>query len=136
MFHDQRVHIYRREEMGNPCSFSIRQWPNGVYLLLFWSIGDIGQTRPREALAHAPDCPKSSSDALVRCLQTLPSTRTFYLLLEHVVGASRTVARAGSYGSPLLTTRWGGMPPQIYQIPVVLQRDYTFTPLDRNRTPT
>ena len=41
----------------------------GVYPLLFWSNGDIGQTRPREAPARAADCPKFCSDALARCPQ-------------------------------------------------------------------
>ena len=46
-------------------------WGNcqrGVYPLIFWSNVGIGQTRPREAPARAPDCPKFSSDALARCL--------------------------------------------------------------------
>ena len=70
-----------------PCLWSMftrrqkkEQWSNGGVYLLFWSIGDIGQTRPREALARAPECPKSSSDALERCPQALPSTRTFSFL--------------------------------------------------------
>ena len=67
----------------------------GVYPLLFWSIGDIGQTRPWEAPARAPDCPKFSSDALARCPQTLPSTHTFSFF-EHAVGANGTAAHEGS----------------------------------------
>ena len=30
----------------------------GVHPLLFWAIRNIGQTRPREALACVPECPK------------------------------------------------------------------------------
>ena len=68
----------------------------GVYPLLFWSIGDIDQTRPREEPARAPDCPKFSSDALARCPQTLPSTHTFFVFFEDVVGANGTEAHEGS----------------------------------------
>ena len=68
----------------------------GVHPLLFWSNGGVGQTRPREAPARAPDCTKFSSDALARCPQTLPSTHTFSLFFEHVVGANGTAAREGS----------------------------------------
>ena len=52
------------------------QWSTGG-IPPFWSIGDIGQTRPREAPARAPDCPKFNSDALARYPQALPSTHTF-----------------------------------------------------------
>ena len=69
----------------------------GVYHLLFWSNGSIGQTRPREAPASAPDCPKFSSDALARCPQTLPSTHTFlFSFFEHIVGANGTASHEGS----------------------------------------
>ena len=100
----------------------------------FWdNRGYMGGTRPREALARAPDCPKSSSDALAKCPQTLPSTHAFFFF-EHVVGANGTAADARSYRSPFSTIRWGGMPPQIYSMHVVPPRDHLFTPLDRNRT--
>ena len=68
----------------------------GVCPLLFGSIGDMGQTKPREAPARAPNCPKFSSDAQARCPQTLPSTHTFVFFFEHVVGANGTAAYEGS----------------------------------------
>ena len=58
----------------------------GVYPVLVWSNGGIGQTRPREAPARAPDCPKFSSDALARCPQTLPSTHTFSFFFSTSLG--------------------------------------------------
>ena len=67
----------------------------GSYPLFFWPVGDIGQTRPREAPARAPDCPKFSSDGLASCPQTLPSTHTI-CFLEHVVGAYETAAQERS----------------------------------------
>ena len=85
----------------------------GIYSLLSWSNGGIGQTRPREAPACTPDCPKFSSDALARCPQTLPSTYTFwFVFFEDVVGANGTAAHEGSSGFSLLTTCWGGVCPR------------------------
>ena len=84
----------------------------GAYPLLFRSNGGIGQTRRREEPARAPDCHKFSSDALVRCPQTLASTHIRLFFSENVVGVNGTAVHEGCQGSPLLTTCWGGVYPR------------------------
>ena len=54
----------------------------GYTPLIFWSNRGISQTRPREAPARAPDCPKFSSDELASCSQSFPSTHTFFLFFR------------------------------------------------------
>ena len=96
----------------------------------------MGKTRPREALPRVPTCPKFSYEALARCPQPMPRTHTFFVFFfGHVVGANGTAAQEGSYGSPLLTTCWGGGYAPVSLHVCVPPGGHHFPAIDREHTP-
>ena len=84
-----------------------------VYPRAFWPNGGIGKTRPREALPRAPTCFKWNYGLQAWCARSTCRARPPFFF-GYGVGATGNVAQEGSKRPPLLTTCWGGMPPQLY----------------------
>ena len=64
----------------------------GVYPLHLWSNRGLGYIPPRETPPRSPNSPKFGSYALARCLETLPSTRMFFIFIDIVIGANGIAA--------------------------------------------
>ena len=79
------MYLQERIDTWDPNIFSskneIQKWKivkGGCTPGFLWSNGGIVKTRPLEAPPNDPNCPKSTSDALARCPQPLPSTHTCF----------------------------------------------------------